>query len=98
MNEYRITETLRELCIRNDWFNAGSNSQYEKMFDLAKMFVRQYVYSKDGKSVTAQYAVTRLTDIIWLCTSDVERESISETLLVWFKQMNKEIKENENDD
>lgn len=98
MNDYTVVSSLRELCIENDWFDEGTNSQYEKMFELAKMFVKQYVYSKDGKSVTAQYAVTRLADIIWLCTADAERESINKTLLAWFKQMYESAKEYKDND
>ena len=29
------TTALRALCIKNDWFNHGSNHQYGKLFDRA---------------------------------------------------------------
>lgn len=29
-------EELRSLCIKEDWFTAGSSAQYEKMFDMLR--------------------------------------------------------------
>jgi len=48
-------ETLRNLCIENDWFTCGDNSQYEKLFEM-----------NDNGATTKELAT-----IIWLCSSDV---------------------------
>lgn len=33
--DYTVTdfESLRKLCIKHKWFTAGSNEQYDKLFD-----------------------------------------------------------------
>ena len=42
MNKYTVTEKrwidcdmLRSLCIKNGWFNKGTNEQYTKLFEMA---------------------------------------------------------------
>ena len=58
------TTALRALCIKNDWFNHGSNHQYGKLFDRAA----------EGASLE------ELATIIWVCSEDVTREQIIEQL------------------
>ena len=53
-------EDLRVLCIQEDWFTNGDNSQYEKLFNL----------NREGASLED------LALVIWLCSSDVEREEV----------------------
>ena len=55
-----LAEDLRILCIRMNWFNGGSNSQYEKLFDM----------NREGASLE------ELALVIWLCTPDRTREGI----------------------
>ena len=53
-------EDLRVLCIREDWFTGGTNSQYEKLFDL----------NREGASLED------LALVIWLCSPRVDREEV----------------------
>ena len=55
---------IRALCIKNDWFNHGSNYQYGKLFDRAA----------EGASLE------ELATIIWVCSEDVTKEQILEQL------------------
>lgn len=67
MNKYlnRLDNSeLRSLCIKNDWFNAGSNEQYEKLFRL----------NESGASVET------LAALIWSCTDGADLDEITETL------------------
>lgn len=59
-----LTEELWALCNKMDWFTAGTNSQYEKLFDL----------NREGASLD------ELALVIWLCTPDQTREGILSTL------------------
>jgi len=54
--EYSVTTTedLRNLCIKNNWFTEGTNSQYEKLFYA----------NKRGCSID------EIATIIWLCTPE----------------------------
>jgi len=63
---YSITnpEELRLLCIRKNWFTAGGNEQYKKMFDMNK-----------EKRPLEEIALA-----IWLCSEDVSREEILKEL------------------
>lgn len=36
MNITMSTMQIRELCIKNDWFTCGDNSQYERLFERVK--------------------------------------------------------------
>lgn len=45
---------IYSLCVQNRWFTAGSNRQYDKMFELAR----------------AGYPVNHLARIIWLCSNE----------------------------
>lgn len=56
--------TLRMKCIEKDWFNAGSNEQYDKLFEANEM----------GASIA------EIATIIWLCTDDVRRIDILDDL------------------
>lgn len=49
-------ETLRAICVKNDWFNAGTNSQYDKLFDMNR----------------AGEPIETLALIIWTCTDGTE--------------------------
>ena len=55
-----LSEDLRVLCIQEDWFTNGDNSQYEKLFDL----------NREGASLED------LALVIWLCSPDVSREEV----------------------
>ena len=79
MSNYMIILTLRELCIKNDWFNAGSNSQYDKMFALAEDLVKN--------ATDRTTAIHRLADIIWVCTDDRTEDEIYRELEIWFDNM-----------
>lgn len=35
---YISIDALRRTCIKEDWFNAGTNEEYAKLFDLALSF------------------------------------------------------------
>lgn len=45
-------EALRSLCINNDWFTCGTNSQYDKLFYANEHFC----------------PIEELATIIWLCS------------------------------
>lgn len=45
-------ETLRNLCIRNRWFEEGTCEQYEKLFQLN----------------AAGCSITEMALVIWLCS------------------------------
>lgn len=55
-----FAEDLRILCIEKDWFTAGSNQQYQKLFDM----------NRDGASLE------ELALVIWICSSNDSREAI----------------------
>lgn len=57
-------EDLRVLCIQEDWFTNGDNSQYEKLFDM----------NREGASLE------ELALVIWICSSDVSREEVLKKL------------------
>lgn len=56
MKMYSVTtpEDLRSLCIRNNWFTCGSNSQYDKLF-----------YANENGC-----PVEEIATIIWLCSDE----------------------------
>ncbi|MCQ2416360.1 MAG: hypothetical protein MJ071_00945 [Oscillospiraceae bacterium] len=58
-------EEVRSLCIRNDWFTAGSNRQYEKMF---------------GR-VAEHADIDEVATLIWICSVDVEKAEIANQLM-----------------
>ena len=76
---YTIFTTLRDLCIKRNFFNAGTNIQYEKMFDLAEGLVKN--------AADENLAVIRLADVIWICTSDTEYNDVHKAIKEWFEQM-----------
>lgn len=43
---------LRELCIKNDWFTAGTNDQYDKLFEA----------NRNGMGIV------EIAAIIWVCS------------------------------
>lgn len=55
---------LRELCIKNNWFTCGSNSQYDKLFEAN----------------TNSFTPAEIATIIWLCSDNADRNSILATL------------------
>lgn len=64
--ELRFTAyELRSLCIKNDWFSAGSNAQYEKFFEA----------NENGATIS------QLALIIWICSSSVSRTEIEQKLI-----------------
>ena len=54
------TEDLWVLCNQENWFTSGTNSQYEKLFDL----------NREGASLED------LALVIWLCSTEVDREKV----------------------
>lgn len=59
-------ETLRDICIKNNWFTCGSNSQYDKLFDM----------NEQGRSAD------ELALVIWLCSNEAfSREQIKQELV-----------------
>ena len=63
-NEALSNITLRHLCIKNDWFTAGTNEQYARLFEM----------NDNGASVKD------LAMAIWFCSSDVAYTDIVEAL------------------
>lgn len=64
----RITKTtaeVRSLCIKNDWFTHGTNTQYERLFDRVR----------DGADID------EIATIIWVCSENVTKEEIVKELL-----------------
>jgi len=57
-------DKLRELCIKNNWFTCGSNSQYEKLFE----------------GNTNGFTPMEIATIIWICSDNTDRNSILATL------------------
>lgn len=49
-------ETLRNLCIKNNWFTEGTNSQYEKLFYMNK----------------SNASIEHIATVIWLCSDSEE--------------------------
>ena len=45
---------LRSLCIEHDWFTCGTNSQYEKLFEM----------NEQGA------AIEQIATVIWLCSDN----------------------------
>lgn len=82
--DYRIVSTLRELCIENNWFNAGTNDQYDKMFEFAKELVKT--------AADRTMAILRLADVIWVCTDNKTENEIYKALEVWFDARREEMK------
>lgn len=61
-----INETLREICIENNWFTCGSNSQYDKLF-----YMNEHGCSAD-----------ELALVIWLCSKEsFSKEQIKQELV-----------------
>ena len=56
MKNYTVTTTssLRNLCIKNNWFTEGSNKQYEKLF-----------YANEHRC-----PIEEIATIIWLCSDN----------------------------
>ena len=64
----RITKTtaeVRSLCIKNDWFTHGTNTQYERLFDR----------------VRDRADIDEIATIIWVCSENVTKEEIVKELL-----------------
>ena len=58
MKKYTVTttENLRSLCIKNNWFTEGTNSQYEKLF-----------YANEHGC-----SIEEIATIIWICSDSEE--------------------------
>ena len=57
-------EEMRGICIKRNWFTAGSTDQYSRLFDRVR----------EGAEIK------ELAVIIWLCTPDVSQEEIERAL------------------
>ena len=53
---------IRNLCIERDWFDAGTNEQYGKMFDLC---------------VDSTISNKEIAICIWLCSTKAKIEEIT---------------------
>lgn len=60
----KMTNKLRELCVKKNWFTAGSNEQYEKLFQ------RQ----REGASLE------ELAIIVWVCSEDCTKDEIYDAM------------------
>lgn len=78
-----IRSTLRQVCIENNFFNDGSNEQYEKMFKLAEKLVDLY---NNGSNADSKYAIEILTQVIWVCTDGVNSQNINSKITQWFER------------
>ena len=78
-----IRSTLRQVCIENDFFNDGSNEQYEKMFKLAEKLVDLY---NNGSDADSKYAIEILTQVIWVCTNGASSQYINLKITQWFEK------------
>lgn len=61
----RRSHELRNLCIREGWFTAGSIQQYEKLFEAYE----------NGAGIDC------IATILWVCSSNATLEQITATLL-----------------
>ena len=61
--EKSVTE-VRALCIKNNWFTNGDNTQYSKMFDR----------------VAEHADVEEIATLIWICSENVDKEDIIKQL------------------
>jgi len=66
MNITMSATQVRELCIKNDWFTCGDNSQYERLFER----------------VRAGAEIDEIATIIWICSENVTKEEIVSKLTV----------------
>lgn len=57
--------SLRELCIKNNWFTGGTCEQYDKLFQV----------NRDCEN----FSFSDVALIVWLCSNE-ELESIKEKL------------------
>lgn len=66
MQRYAVAppDVLRDICIRKGWFSAGSNAQYEKMFEL-----------NAGGRTLHDVAL-----VIWICSDGVSLDEIENTM------------------
>lgn len=60
MKHFMSNYELLDLCVRNNWFTAGSIKQYEKLFDR----------NNEGASIE------ELSIIIWICSSNASKDEI----------------------
>ena len=58
-------DKLRVLCIKNDWFTCGTNTQYERLF----------------QANTDRMSVETIATIIWICSENTDRNAILATLI-----------------
>lgn len=56
---------IRDLCIKNNWFTNGTNTQYSLMFDR----------------VRDEADIDEIATIIWVCSENVTKEEIVKELL-----------------
>ncbi len=73
MKKYSVTSTseLRNLCIKNNWFTAGSIEQYDKLF-----------YANENGC-----PVEEIATIIWLCSDeDCRRTDVLDILIETYKE------------
>ena len=88
LTEHDIISGLRYFCIDNDYFTAGDNEQYSKMFEVAKEAV------KSGLKTD----IEKVAAIIWVCSeTDDSIDIIGSKIAEWLskEQVKHEIPRNE---
>lgn len=64
---------LHDLCVKNNWFSNGDNSQYKKLFELNK----NGLIPLSG----SEYLLEAIARTIWVCSDNVSVIDIIEILL-----------------
>lgn len=68
MNIYypsQVSGRVRDLCIRKNWFNCGTNRQYDRMFDMLDR---------------PEFSTRDVALVIWTCSSDAALDDIIDEL------------------
>lgn len=66
MNITISVEKIINLCIKNNWFTCGDNSQYKRLFER----------------VMAGAEIDEIATIIWICSENVTKEEIVNNITV----------------
>lgn len=66
---------VRSLCIKNNWFTNGNNTQYARLFER----------------VEEQAEIDEVATIIWICSSNVSKEEIARQLVATINKKRIEV-------
>ena len=91
MTRYSIKESLIKLCINNSLCNDCTNSQYEKMLNLAAETIFVNWDDPDAESGI----VNELTDIIFILTHNADAYNILNIVEAWYKSIVSKCKQDE---